>query len=67
MEVFTEIAEFLDKHLGKQGVSQEGYDGAAQRQGACYENVKTVFQGNRCSLPGRYGHCCCCGFVDATA
>jgi hypothetical protein len=24
MEAFTEIAEFLDKHLGKQGVSQEG-------------------------------------------
>ena len=26
-EVFNEIAEFLDKHLGKQGVSQQGYDG----------------------------------------
>ena len=29
--------------------------GAAQRQGVCYENVKSVFQGNRCSLPGRDG------------
>jgi len=27
MEVLTEIAEFLDKHLGKQGFSQEEYDG----------------------------------------
>jgi hypothetical protein len=26
MEVFDEIAEFLDKHLGKQDVSQEAYD-----------------------------------------